>query len=153
MSRRRFRVTEADERYRFNSRSEWPKVWSEDPTSYLQSLAWWRENYSKRLRNRATKDYLEETDLGKHEKTGIDDARQSSVEKNAWSDAKTNTITALSNTQINQTIVNTTYLPSKSQVLNGINRNSKQSHVTKTTDSTDAIHVDQNALQQAGLFQ
>ncbi|EYB83840.1 hypothetical protein Y032_0328g2640 [Ancylostoma ceylanicum] len=68
MSKRRLRVTEADERYRFTSRVAWPKKWSSEPASYLQTLSWWRKNFSNNLTSSATNDYLNRNTLGEEPK-------------------------------------------------------------------------------------
>ncbi|KAL6726139.1 hypothetical protein Aduo_008141 [Ancylostoma duodenale] len=68
MSKRRLRVTEADEHYRFTSRVAWPKKWSSEPTSHLQTLSWWRKNFSKNLLSSATNEYLNKSTLGEDSK-------------------------------------------------------------------------------------
>ncbi|KAK6058810.1 zinc knuckle [Cooperia oncophora] len=59
MNRKTVRVTAEDEQYRFQSAFYNPPPWSDEPSSYIQTLRWWRENYSDALLIRRTDDYLE----------------------------------------------------------------------------------------------
>ncbi|KAK6017058.1 zinc knuckle [Ostertagia ostertagi] len=58
-NRRRVRVTSEDEEYRLNSAVSMPPPWPEEPESYIQSLRWWRDNYSHALMIRTTEEYLQ----------------------------------------------------------------------------------------------
>ncbi|KAK6041125.1 hypothetical protein COOONC_21369, partial [Cooperia oncophora] len=54
MNRKTVRVTAEDEQYRFQSAFYNPPPWSDEPSSYIQTLRWWRENYSDALLIRRT---------------------------------------------------------------------------------------------------
>ncbi|KAK6030397.1 hypothetical protein OSTOST_03481 [Ostertagia ostertagi] len=62
-NRRKTLVTQEDEVYRFSSKTDMPAKWSDDPTSYIQTLQWWRENYSEALMIKTTDEYLQESAL------------------------------------------------------------------------------------------
>ncbi|KAK6009389.1 zinc knuckle [Ostertagia ostertagi] len=59
LNKRKVRVTKEDEEYRLSSQMHMPPPWPEEPESYIQTLRWWRDNYSDALMIRATDEYLQ----------------------------------------------------------------------------------------------
>ncbi|KAK6057218.1 hypothetical protein COOONC_05265 [Cooperia oncophora] len=66
MNKRKVLVTTEDEQYRLDSAVSLPPTWSDDPTSYLQTLRWWRDNFSSALMTKTTEEYLRVSAVNRH---------------------------------------------------------------------------------------